>query len=126
MRFFFKLFLILASILGIIFPLIAPFLPPLRCCCGVPVLASVMMLFYPPPNLTLYWCRYRCGSSSPAWPPHLSLSISVPVCDSVSRLTASLFRGTGTKQSTLTRKPSGATSILIFLARHSYLYIGLY
>lgn len=41
-------------------------------------------------------------------------------------LAASLFRGTGRKQSTLTQKPSGATTILIFLARNTYLYIGLY
>lgn len=40
--------------------------------------------------------------------------------------TTSLFRGNGRKQSTLTQKPSGATSILIFLARHTYLYIGLH
>ncbi len=40
--------------------------------------------------------------------------------------TASLFRGSGRKQSTLTQKPSGATSILIFLTRHTYLYIGLH
>lgn len=100
--------------------------PPPRSRFRAPVLASGAMHFYPPPNLTLYWCRYQCCHSAPASPLHLSLSISVPVCDSVSRLTASLFRGTGTKQSTLTRKPSGATSILIFLARHSYLYIGLH
>lgn len=39
---------------------------------------------------------------------------------------ASLFQGAGRKQSTLTQRPSGATSILIFQAGHTYLYIGLY
>lgn len=74
--------------------------------------------------------------AAPPPPPHPSISISIsrwvrlPLkVDWESFMegpTPSLFRSNGRKQSTLTQKPSVATSILIFLARHTYLYIGLH
>lgn len=63
-------------------------------------------------------------------PSYVFLSLSATVSQGwlgiVNRRSTPSFRGNGGKQSTLTQKPSGATSILIFLVRHTYLYIGLH
>lgn len=65
-------------------------------------------------------------STFPFLPPSLQPFLKVDWESLTEGTTASLFRGDGSKQSTLTQKPSVATLILIFVARHTYLYIGLH